>query len=746
MNPKHVNPTRWEQRREAIAPYNFVPLPEKAVTMPLADVPDHHVYQGDRLSGYIDCTLTTESPVYVRGMLTPEQYQAQKAEQSKGRPEFFHVEDVNQPVIPGSSLRGLLRMMVEIVGFGKMAAVTPNRLVYRAVGDTTSHGLAYRNRLMHEDGEHRYTPLMRGGYMEKRGGDWFIRPAKEIDGTTFAVLKIDEELFRSLRKVGDCRNAAEIYIATGPYDYQAVRGGFLHIKQARVIRASARPGQELRRGTLARSGRMMSKRNEAVVYEADPEATLLALDDDQIQAYKDQLSQEQKKLLGDRGVLNPGQPVFYVLNDDGSVFFFGHTRLFRLPYPRSPWQMVPGALRNEAEVDLAEALFGYVKSKEMPDGKARAYAGRVTVSDARVVPGQANLWLSPQPLTPKILSGPKATTFQHYLTQSQPDLIEVDRTRDDRPKYEVNLNDYAAPSTWTTLRGYKLYWHKGTVQADDVRERQTKPNPEGRADTQHTEIQPVRAGVKFQFQVRFDNLSPVELGALWWVLDLASGEAYRLKLGMGKPLGLGAVKIEPQLQLVDRTQRYGPLFSDTGWAEGAQADAAQMVTVAKAAFERFVLETIGERQAAELSQVERVKMLLALLSWPGPDPTLTRYMEIEHPDPSAKRGKRNEYDGRPVLPDPLNVGNAPETRRPKVLHKPDEKPSGQGAHPSQATAARKPSSTSSLAPTPEPPKTDEAVSQAAKDLETLMKQRAAEREAAEERKRQLREAKKNKKK
>lgn len=745
MIPKHVNPTRWEKRQEAIAPYNFVPLPEKAVTVPLADVPDHHVYHGDRLSGYIDCTLTTESPVYVRGMLTPEQYQAQKPDQSKGRPEFFHVEDANQPVIPGSSLRGLLRMMVEIVGFGKIAAVTNNRLVYRAVGDTTSHGLAYRKRLMHEDGEHRYTPLMRGGYMEKRGGDWFIRPAKEIDGTTFAVLKIDEDLFRSLRKVGDCRNAWEIYIATGPYDYQAVRGGFLHIKQARVIRASARPGQGLRRGTLARSGRMMSKRNEAVVYEADPEAALLPLSDEQVAAYREQISAEQEKLLGKGGVLRDGQPVFYVLNDDGSVFFFGHTRLFRLPYPRSPWEMTPEALRRETEIDLAEALFGYVKGKQMPEGKARACAGRVTVSDARVMPGQTNLWLSPQPLTPRILSGPKATTFQHYLTQSQPDLIEVDRTRDDRPKYEVYLNDYAAPPALTTLRGYKLYWHKGAVKAEDIRERQTKPNPEGRADTQHTEIQPVRAGVKFQFQVRFDNLSPVELGALWWVLELASGESYRLKLGMGKPLGLGAVKIEPQLHLIDRARRYGPLFAADGWAEAVQVETAT-AAASKAAFERFVLGTLGET-ATQLPEVERVKMLLALLSWPGPDPTLTRYMEIEHPDPSAKRGKRNEYDGRPVLPDPLNVGKTPETRRPKVLHKPAEKSSGQTARvrPSQATAVSKPAP-ARPAPAPEPPKTDEAVSQAAKDLAALMQQRAAEREAAEERKRQLREAKKNKKK
>ena len=54
---------------------------------------------------------------------------------------------------------------------------------------------------------------------------------------------------------------------------------------------------------------------------------------------------------------------------------------------------------------------------------------------------------------------------------------------------------------------------------------------------------PVRAGVSFSFDIRFENLSTVELGAVLWVLRIAADERYRLKLGMGKPLGLGAVHI-----------------------------------------------------------------------------------------------------------------------------------------------------------------------------------------------------------
>lgn len=123
-------------------------------------------------------------------------------------------------------MRGLLRATVEIAALARSTAVTGQPLVYRAVGDTTSHGLAYRDRLMRDDGDHRYTPMMRGGYMVYQHGDWFIRPAVEIDGTTFAVLKIDENLFRTFSKVKDCRNAYHVQIATGPYDYIPVRGGF----------------------------------------------------------------------------------------------------------------------------------------------------------------------------------------------------------------------------------------------------------------------------------------------------------------------------------------------------------------------------------------------------------------------------------------------------------------------------------------------------------------------------------------
>jgi hypothetical protein len=55
----------------------------------------------------------------------------------------------------------------------------------------------------------------------------------------------------------------------------------------------------------------------------------------------------------------------------------------------------------------------------------------------------------------------------------------------------------------------------------------------------------VRAGVVFRTTIRFTNLSASELGALLGLLTLGAGEVHRL--GMGKPLGFGSVRLSTDL-------------------------------------------------------------------------------------------------------------------------------------------------------------------------------------------------------
>ena len=742
--PKHVSPS--DPHDTALAPYNFVPLPDQVVTLPIAaqdqELPDQDQYHPHRHIGHIDVTLVTKSPLYVRGPLTTDEFARQERDEKEGvppegqvknKPDFFsadpspatgqspHSSAERQPSIPGSSLRGMLRTLVEIVSYSKVEAVTDEPLVYRAVGDTTTHGQRYREKIMAEGPRNWFTPRVRAGYMTRAAsGDWSICPAQAIDGTTFARIHHDD-IPSSLPSVPCCKNASRIYIAAGPYNFQDVKGGFLHIKYAPVLRAAAewQPGLMKEAATLARSGPMLSKRREAVVYPKDPQARPIPIPERLVTAYRDQISPEQAALLGDDGVLQAGQPVFYLMDreDESKLIFFGHTMMLRLPYERTPLDFVPTGLRDRltdyekkadrsttppaSSTDLAEALFGYTRDRGV--GKARAYASRVFVENAVLAEGQRDIWLVDEKgLTPRILGSPKPTTFQHYLVQRWPNPEKVGETRDRRPVYRKTLSDYTAELNDTVLRGHKLYWRRGVVSADDIRESdQAKVR---KAPKQYTRMRPVRAGLTFQSRIHFENLSDVELGALLWVLMLPGrpGQEYAHQLGMGKPFGMGVVQLTPALYLDDRTARYSSLFDNQGWAT-ATAEANDRLLSFIGKFDGSIRTAVQATGEPTLASVPRIAALLKLLEWPGPPPDKTRYLEIEHPDPNARRGKINEYRGhrgRPVLPKPDDVAPGEPQRGPARVTGPAAQPAPQAPRTARPPVASPPPTAGPPAPAP----------------------------------------------
>lgn len=643
--PKHQDPL--ESRREATAPYNFVPLPEVVVSAEA--IPPQDQYHPDRYSGYLDCTLTTLTPLYTRCMMAPEFFQTVgdrafydlDEPQKQERARFFHLDDIEKPVIPGSSLRGMVRSLVEILGYGKIQPVTQERLVYRGVGDTTSFGLRYRERLMREDKKNYFTPLMRAGYMEKNGDGWSIRPAQvlpPVTETTFARI-VSENVPDGLQAWHGCKNARRIWVKPGPYEYKKVR--HVHIKYSDIEEISEISKSGLVEAVRVRSGHIDKKKHDMVIFPPDASANPIPIPADMVITYQEQISQEQEKLLGENGVLREKQPVFYLMENDKLVFF-SHTKMLRLPYLKSPNEFVPALLRSMDKIDLAEAIFGYIGL----DVDQEAQAGRVFFSDATLKPKQHNIFLANESITPRILSGPKATSFQHYLVQQEPDSQVVGKKKDGRPRTQVFLTHYAsATPNETVIRGHKLYWHqRGEIAKNDIEEQNTK-NIET-SPKQYTRIQPVKDQVTFRFKVHFENLSEAELGALLWALDLPPGHHH--KLGMGKPLGMGSVKIEPHLFVNRREMRYRRLFAEDNrqWQTGFSEDEADKASF-KQSFEDFVVDRLkneGIAQGNSLNDQTRIQELLRLMSWDRKPPReKTEYMGLKR------------FEKRPVLPTPAGV-------------------------------------------------------------------------------------------
>ncbi len=634
MNPKHTSPTKArfdtknKQRVLARAPYNFVPLPDAPLLVALDSLPDHNTETGH--TGWIDCTLETKSPLYVRGLQTLYDFKVSgdkpfhelDKEQKSQRAEFFSLN--SKPLIPGSSLRGMLRSIFEIVTFSKIMNVTNEPLVYRAVADAAESALGrnYREQLSPNK--------VRAGYMLQKNGQWFVRPALNIVNDLQFVSTKDRPRDASLLE--NCKNAF----------YVSIQGDVRKDEYGRNWADDVESGKT---HILIKSGKTVGKdaHNYYIVGLPDTTAEPLPVSDEMERHYLEQISKPQKDLLGDKGVLNNGQPVFYVTNDENKLIFFGHTRYFRLPYAHTAYDLVPKDLCNEKTLDMAEAVFGYVKGKTEPIGKACAYASRLRVGDAVLHVSSPSDWQLPlQPtevyLTPHVLSSPKTTTFQHYLVQ--------DANKKHEPDCQADLAHYDTPSDESTIRGHKLYWHKKEVASGSGLRADASA-----AKTQLTGIKPVRSGIKFTFRIYFHNLNPIELGALLWSLDFPTGKCHHL--GMGKPLGMGAVRLTPTLHLQDRHRRVQQLFDTNGQWYNPTLQTTPTIAMLKRDFEQHVEQKLN---IVSFAKDERIAVLRRLLDWDNaPSTTQTRYMEIENNKDYIGIAKLNEYKLRPVLPNVWDV-------------------------------------------------------------------------------------------
>jgi CRISPR-associated protein (TIGR03986 family) len=450
------------------------------------------------------------------------------------------------------------------------------------------------------------------------------------------------------------------------------------------------PQQGFKEGRLVITGDVPRKKKEFVFLL--PEATDEKLDvpdtlielfhnDDQLTQWQESAFPTNQPRQGYRqragmigsNPLAPGEPVFF-LRERSQLAFMGRAQMFRLPYHRTPHDLVPLYLHDTKQIDYADALFGYIKhgtennqSGIRQGNKYLAYASRVSVTNASLMGEPENIWLSDRAFAPKILASPKPSAFQHYLTQQEPDT-------------KRELDHYGSPPHETTLRGHKLYWHQGSRQRSDL-EDQNVPNN----STQHTQFRPVREGAQFKFRIHFENLSNRELGALCWVLHPVGPEEqdYCHSLGMGKPLGMGAVKLEASLHLTNRSKRYSALFAADDWEMGLSSQIENLGTRATLLkrtkpFENHILSELApEPTCKHLYELKRIAILLKMLEWPGfpsqPNGLLhlgsrpnTRYMAIQP----------NEYRDRPVLPDPSAFGVLTGESKPIVAVFMDKKAKG----------------------------------------------------------------------
>ena len=126
------------------APFNFVPLSDKIFFPEWADQISQDIPFSDGLSGTIELKITAETPIFVRNGHTKED-----AEAKNDTYKSFSKTPDGKYFIPGTSIKGAIRNVLEIISFGKIGAVANQNFGIRDLSNGVD-GQFYRNKIKPE--------------------------------------------------------------------------------------------------------------------------------------------------------------------------------------------------------------------------------------------------------------------------------------------------------------------------------------------------------------------------------------------------------------------------------------------------------------------------------------------------------------------------------------------------------------------------------------------------------------------
>jgi CRISPR-associated protein (TIGR03986 family) len=204
------------------------------------------------------------------------------------------------------------------------------------------------------------------------------------------------------------------------------------------------------------------------------------------------------------------------------------------------------------ELSPADRVFGWVvqesstkrpkKRRYRTDGGA--HRGQLRVVHVESPPAADAIEQLNPPLTIEPLSTPKPSQGRFYLGKDTPGGLQP---------LGANVRKEAFFQPPHVLRGRKVYPHQPRLVGKNTRQlrgllRYQPPQGRKEQDSQNATLhQWIRPKVEFRAVLRVDNLNDLELGALLWLLDPArlgiDGKPGYFKLGGGKPLGFGSIKI-----------------------------------------------------------------------------------------------------------------------------------------------------------------------------------------------------------
>lgn len=618
-----------EPRNAPHAPYNFVPFHSKNSSGANAgsgksrvervlirydsaeDLPPHDRIDPALKTGEIHVTMTAETPVFV----------------SDGNEHFFRGAN-GRLMLPGSTIRGMVRENMQILGFGLVRPgedLEDHQIYFRemaAARESAANLLKqyYREVLGVETGKDAagksfsIPKKVKAGYLRREGGELFIQPVR---GSYLRVPRSHPALKKIGLSEGEAKAVPVAYIAED--------------QRVKELRRSTDPAPGLERGMLLYTGKAVGNKPNAryLFPAADENAPRESISQEDELSYRMDLEarrnllkahcEDKDQLLWELPGEGDEKPVFYVLHNGHT--YFGMSLFLRIGYRHALSEGLPGPqAERRAEstpLDYIHAVLGFSE-------KERSYRSRVSFGDFAAL-GE------PQEGEPvkAILSGPKPSWY---------------------PGYVVNGEHYNADEFY--LRGFKLYWQK------DVK----VPPPSADKEKVVSTLRPLPVGTAFRGVIRYKNLHEDELGLLLWALRLEEGCCQ--SIGMGKPYGFGRMKLT-----IDSLREYDmkALYQPEGLCGGPAAVDGGQVAQYIQAYDAWACERLHVKKPKEAPSIRSQDAIrdFFFLRKPIRGEWNVDYMELEEyknlaallPDVKTMReeAERSEAQAAQIAEDPYEA-------------------------------------------------------------------------------------------
>lgn len=494
-NPKQSYPKGYkgELIEDFYNPYSFVPLAdapcflsdEDAIRLMFAqDIP-----YSDGKCGHIDVHFKAETPVCVK-------HDSKSPDSINIRGRYF---------IPGSSVKGMLRNVLEILSMSNIRNVmADDRYSMRDLGKNSRYSLKAET----EDGEK--AGGQKPGFLFMINDEFFIMPCS---GKAVQVHYADmpEHLRRTLQN--SKAKVEEKYKASGNNGVTTGKGSNEYM--------------------WLFSGYMQSKLHEYMLPIPDFTGKPVALKDNALKDFlfiheeeNDNKSWKYWKRRIEGGKYHSLEdvaashfsniaPCFFrtkIENGEEVVRDLGFAFLYREPFKYSLSDMLLDEYKSD-KVDIASSIFGFTRPQSL---KGRVQVQNAFIADASVDTERCF-----------ILGSPKPTFYPFYL--EQPD--------------EKNLFTYS--DSEAVISGWKRYLVHEDALPSAVYQKENNAL---------SKFSPLKKGTEFIVRINYHNLRPYELGALIAAVTFNGNENCFHSLGYAKPFGYGKLsvtKIEADFNIRD---------------------------------------------------------------------------------------------------------------------------------------------------------------------------------------------------